>query len=48
MKLIKYLIQGRIIDELILIDCGSDVLLTGNEQGLGKNLLRENLFKMNV
>jgi hypothetical protein len=21
-----------------LIDCGSDVLLTGNEQGLGKNI----------
>jgi len=32
----KYLIQGRIIDELILIDCGSDVLLTGNEKQLGK------------
>jgi hypothetical protein len=34
----KYLIGERIIDELILIDCGSDVLLTGNEQGLGKNI----------
>jgi hypothetical protein len=34
----QYLIQGRIIDELILIDCGSDVLLTGNEQQLGKHI----------
>ncbi|CAF2389697.1 unnamed protein product [Rotaria sp. Silwood2] len=31
----KYLIQGRIIDELVLIDGGSDVLLTGNEKQLG-------------
>jgi hypothetical protein len=36
----QYLIQGRIIDEIILIDCGSDVLLTGNEQGLGKDLFK--------
>jgi hypothetical protein len=34
----KYLIQGRTIDEVILIDGGSDVLLTGNEQELGKNI----------
>ncbi|CAF1317638.1 unnamed protein product [Rotaria sordida] len=31
----KYLIQERTIDELILIDGGSDVLLTGNEKQLG-------------
>ncbi len=43
----KYLIQDRIIDEIILIDCGSDILLTENEQGLGKHLLRENLLIIN-
>ncbi|CAF0722466.1 unnamed protein product [Adineta steineri] len=31
----RYLINGRTIDELILIDGGSDVLLTGNELLLG-------------
>jgi len=34
----QYLIKGRIIDELILIDCGSDVLLTGREEELGQYL----------
>jgi hypothetical protein len=32
----RYLIHGRTIDELVLIDGGSDVLLTGNELELGK------------
>jgi hypothetical protein len=32
----EYLIKGQIIDEIILMDCGSDSLLTGNEQQLGK------------
>ncbi|CAF0892026.1 unnamed protein product [Rotaria sp. Silwood1] len=32
----KYLIQERTIDELVLIDGDSDVLLTGNEQQLDK------------
>ena len=32
----KELIQGNTIDELILIDCGSDILLKGDEQQLGK------------
>ena len=32
----KYLINGQIIDEIILMDCGSDSLLTGNEKHLGK------------
>jgi hypothetical protein len=40
----KYLIQDGIVDELVLIDCGSDVLLTGKEHGLGKHFLRENSF----
>jgi hypothetical protein len=40
----KYLIQDQIIDELILIDCGSDVLLTGNEQGLGKHFINRKYF----
>ncbi|CAF4802522.1 unnamed protein product [Rotaria sp. Silwood1] len=31
----RYLIHGRTIDELVLIDGGSDVLLTGNELELG-------------
>ncbi|CAF1136198.1 unnamed protein product [Adineta steineri] len=31
----RYLIDGRTIDEIILIDGGSDILLTGNEQQLG-------------
>jgi hypothetical protein len=34
----KYLIKGRSIDEIILVDCGSDILLTGNEQQLGKHI----------
>ena len=31
----QHLIRGRTIDEIILIDGGSDSLLTGNEQQLG-------------
>jgi hypothetical protein len=32
----RYLMQGRTIDELVLIDGGSDVLLTGTELELGE------------
>ncbi|CAF4067283.1 unnamed protein product [Rotaria sordida] len=32
----RYLMQGCIIDDLVLIDGGSDVLLTGNELQLGE------------
>jgi hypothetical protein len=41
----KYLIDGRVIDELILIDCGSDVLLTGKEQQLGKHIIFVEILK---
>jgi hypothetical protein len=32
----KYLIDGEPIDEIILMDCGSDILLRGNEKELGE------------
>lgn len=33
----RHLIAGRTIDELMLVDCGSDALLTGNESRLGQS-----------
>jgi hypothetical protein len=44
----QHLIGGRTIDEIILIDGGSDSLLTGNEQQLGKYILFEKVFTENI
>jgi hypothetical protein len=44
----QHLIGGRTIDEIILIDGGSDSLLTGNEQQLGKYILVEKVFTENI